>query len=87
MLRNLDAIRFIREIPGTTPDETCNRLMIIIGQLSKEKVKTLAMLVLKYNPAVQALCEAMLENIGADELLNPYVKSIVSSYRLIHFAF
>ncbi|MDD4921452.1 MAG: DUF6088 family protein [Bacteroidales bacterium] len=69
LLRILDAIRFIREIPGATPDEACNRLMIIIKQLSAEKVKTLATLVLKYNPAVQALCGAMLENIGADELL------------------
>jgi len=69
LLRILDSIRFIREIPGTTPDEACNRLMIIIGQLSTEKVKTLATLALKYNPAVQALCGAMLENIGADELL------------------
>jgi hypothetical protein len=69
LLRILDAIRFIREIPGTTPDEACNRLMSILGQLSTEKVKTLATLVLKYNPAVQALCGAMLENIRADELL------------------
>lgn len=69
ILRILDAIRFIRKIPGTTPDEACNRLMITIGLLSTEKVKTLATLVLKYNPAVQALCGAMLENIGADKLL------------------
>lgn len=69
LLRILDAIRFIREIPGTTPDEACNRLMSILGQLSTEKVKTLATLVLKYNPAVQALCGAMLENIRADKLL------------------
>lgn len=87
LLRILDVIRFVREIPGTTPDEACNRLKIIIGQLSKENVKTVVMLVLKYNPAVQALCGAMLENINADELLNPSVKSIVSSYRMIHFAF
>lgn len=76
LLRILDAIRFIREIPGTTPDEACKRLMSIIGQLSIEKVKTLATLVLKYNPAVQALCGAMLENIGADESL---VKNIAGS--------
>ena len=69
LLRILDAIRFIREIPGTTPDEACKRLITIIGQLTTEKVKTLVTLVLKYTPAVQALCGAMLENIGVDELL------------------
>lgn len=76
MLRILDAIRFIREIPGTTSDEACNQLIIIIKQLPPEKVKILATLVLKYNPAVQALCGAMLENIGADELL---INKIVAS--------
>jgi len=69
LLRILDAIRFIREIPGTTPDDACKRLIAIIGQLSPEKVKSLTALVLKYNPAVQALCGAMLEYFGADELL------------------
>jgi len=69
LLRILDAIRFIREIPATTPDEACQRLMTILSQLSTEKVKTLATLVLKYNPAVLALCGAMLESIGADKSL------------------
>ena len=49
--------------------DACQRLMIILSQLSTEKVKTLATLVLKYNPAVMALCGAMLESIGADKSL------------------
>lgn len=69
LLRILDAIRFIREIPATTPDESCKRLMAILGQLPAMNVKTLAMLALKYNPSVQILCGAMLENIGTDQLL------------------
>lgn len=69
LLRILDAIRFIREIPGATPDEACNRLMIIIRQLPAEKLKMLVLLVLKYSPSVQALCGAMLENIGIDYTL------------------
>lgn len=69
LLRILDAIRFIREIPATTLDEACKRLMIILSQLPAEKVKTLATLVLKYNPAVQALCGALLESIGTNKSL------------------
>lgn len=69
LLRILDAIRFIREIPATTPDDACKRLMTIIEQLSSDRIKTLANLALKYTPAVQALCGAMLENISADELV------------------
>lgn len=67
LLRILDAIRFIGRIPDSTPDEACKRLMYIIKDLTAEKVKTLATLALKYNPAVQALCGAILENIGANE--------------------
>ena len=67
LLRILDAIRFIREIPGTTPDEACSRLMSIISQLPEAKIITLSNLVLKYSPAIQALCGAMLEKTGADE--------------------
>lgn len=69
LLRILDATRFIREIPATTPDDACKRLMIIIGQLTSEKIKTMVKLSLKYNPATQALFGAMLENIGADKVL------------------
>jgi len=69
LLRILDAIRYIRVIPATTPEQACQRLMIILSQLSYEKIKTLATLALKYSPAVQALCGAMLENIGADKSL------------------
>ncbi|MDD4426950.1 MAG: DUF6088 family protein [Paludibacter sp.] len=69
LLRILDAIRFIRRIPGTTPDEACKRLISIIEQLSVEKQKTLTSLALKYQPAVQAVFGAILENIGANELL------------------
>lgn len=76
LLRILDAIRFIREIPATMPDEACSRLISIIGQLPEAKIKMLATLVLKYNPAVQALCGAILENIKADESL---IKKISNS--------
>ena len=66
LLRILDAIRFIKEIPATTPDEACSRLITIISQLSEEKKIALSNLVLKYSPSVQALCGAILEETGAD---------------------
>lgn len=76
LLRILDAIRFVREIPATTPDEACSRLISIISQLPEEKIKMLATLVMKYSPAVQALCGAILENIGVEESI---VKKISDS--------
>ena len=75
-LRILDAIRFIKEIPATTPDEACSRLISIISQLPEEKKLVLSNLALKYSPSVQALCGAILEKAGAE---NSIVKKISDS--------
>lgn len=76
LLRILDAIRFIKEIPATTPDEACSRLISIISQLPEEKKLALSNLVLKYSPSVQALCGAILEKTGVE---NSIVKKISDS--------
>jgi hypothetical protein len=69
LLRILDAIRFIKEIPATTPNEACSRLISIISQLPEEKKITLSNLVLKYSPSVQAICGAILEKTGVENSL------------------
>lgn len=66
ILRILDAIRFIREIPATTPNEACIRLKEIIKALNEEQKETLVKCSLKYTNYVRALCGAMLEDIGYD---------------------
>lgn len=66
MLRILDAIRFIKEIPASTPDEACSRLISIVNQLPEGKKIALSNLVLKYSPSVQALCGAILETTGVE---------------------
>jgi hypothetical protein len=66
LLRILDAIRFIKEIPATTPEEACLRLISIVSQLTEEKKAVLTNLVLKYAPFAQALCGAILEISGVD---------------------
>ncbi len=65
----LDAIRFIKEIPGTTPDEACNRLIFIVNQLSEAKKIALSNLVRKYSPSVQAICGAILEKAGVESCI------------------
>jgi len=77
LLQILDAVRFINEIPATTPDEACRRLQQTIKELSPEKQKRLAKLSLKYTNYVRALCGAMLEQIGAaPELFDKLRKSL-----------
>ncbi len=76
LLRILDAIRFIKEIPATTPNEACSRLISIISQLPEGKKITLSNLVLKYSPSVQAICGAILEKTGVE---NSTLKKISDS--------
>jgi len=79
LLRILDAVRFIKNIPATTPDEACLRLKFIFKELSLEKRVLLISLVLKYSDYVRALCGAILEEIGENEaLLNILQKSLKS---------
>ena len=85
LLQILDAVRFINEIPATTPDEACMRLQQIFKELSPEKQKRLAKLSLKYTNYVRALCGAMLEQIGAETiLLNKLKKSLqgITTYKI-----
>ncbi len=65
----MDAVRFIREIPGTTTDDACRRLIEIFRELATEQKAALTTLALKYTNSVRALCGAILELTGADNLL------------------
>lgn len=85
LLQILDSIRFIKQIPASSPDEVCERLTWIVGQLSPQKQITLTNLALKYTDFVRALCGAILENIGAEQqLLFKLKKSLnnISEYKI-----
>ena len=85
ILRILDAIRFIREIPATTPNEACIRLKEIIKDLNDEQKEMLVKCSLKYTNYVRALCGAILEDIGYDGIsLDSIRKSLngVTNYHL-----
>lgn len=85
ILRILDAIRFIREIPGTSPDEACIRLKEIIRGLDEGQRSLLVQCAIKYTNYVRALCGAILEDIGCSEILTETLrKSLngVTEYKL-----
>lgn len=66
LLRILDAIRLIREIPATTPDECVAVLQKTISCLPKKEQDELVSLSKGYTPYVRALLGAILESVGAD---------------------
>jgi len=77
LLQILDSVRFINNIPATTPDEACTRLQQIFKDLSSKKQKRLVRLSQKYTNYVRALCGAMLEQVGTEsEILDKLKKSL-----------
>jgi hypothetical protein len=84
-LQILDVVRFVRDIPATTADEVCRRLIQIFKELSPDEQAKIAKLALKYTDYVRALCGAILALNGADDsLLALLDKSLngVTTYRL-----
>jgi len=82
LLRILDAIRLIRKIPATTPNECVKRLGEIIEDLTKQQQKELCVLAEQYTPYVRALLGAMLEQSGIETYSLKSSLSGVSSYKL-----
>lgn len=64
LYRLLDALRLVREIPATTPDEAIRFLMGLLARMSEEVRQQLTKLAQGYTPYVRALLGAMLEQAG-----------------------
>ena len=70
LLQLLDAIRFIKEIPDATINQSCKRILAIIRELDKEETEKVLTLAEKYPPMVRAMLGAMIENIyGANKAM------------------
>ncbi len=81
LLKVLDAIKWIRKIPGTLVDEAVPILCGILAELSNDDKQSIIRLVKKYPPATRAILGALMENIGYSkyaeklkEKLNPITK-------------
>jgi len=84
LLRLLDCLRFFKNIPDTTPDNACQRLMYLIGKLDEQEISKVKRLVLKYTPQTIALLGAMLETINSQENTNLLFKKLnpITVYKL-----
>jgi len=76
LLQILDSIRFIKRIPDTDINKSCERLIIIIKNLSVEEQGYLIKLAMKYNPATRALTGAILEPIKGWDYVEALNKSL-----------
>ena len=82
LLRILDALRLIREIPATSPDECVTNICKAINTLSEEQKKELAELSVAYTPYVRALLAAIYENVGLDTDIISRTLNGVTIYKL-----
>jgi hypothetical protein len=67
LLQLLDCLRFFKNIPDSTPDETCRRLLLLLKKLDKHQREEIKKLSLKYTPQATALLGAMLETLNPKE--------------------
>ncbi len=76
LLRILDSIRYIKEIPDTTVDKACSQLMLIIKELEKVELDLIKKLVVNYTPATRALTGAIIENTYTDNEAESIYKTL-----------
>lgn len=82
LLRILDAIKLIREIPATSPDDCVRGIGRLVSALSVDGRKRLATLAEGYAPYVRALLGATLDYIGADTFSLRDTLNGVTTYKL-----
>lgn len=67
MLRLLDCLRLFKNIPETTPNKACQRLLHLLKGFDKQQLIEIKELSLNYTPQTIALLGAMLEAINPQE--------------------
>ena len=82
LLRLLDALRLIKDIPATSPDECVTNICKAINALSKEQKQELTELSLAYTPYVRALLGAIYENMELETGTISKTLNGVTSYKL-----
>jgi hypothetical protein len=75
-LQLLDSIRFIKNIPDTTIDQSFKRLAYLVSELEEDKKKSLTDLALNYPASTRALTGAIFENSGYTNMANRLLKSL-----------
>ena len=84
LLRLLDCLRFFKNIPDTTPDNACQRLIYLIGKLDEQELCRIKKMALKYTPQAIALLGAILETIKPQEDTNLLFRKLnpITVYKL-----
>ncbi|GHS93743.1 hypothetical protein FACS1894207_0700 [Bacteroidia bacterium] len=84
LLRLLDCLRFFKNIPDTTPDKACQRLLYLLKELDEQQITKIKKLALSYTPQAVALLGAMLETLNPQEDTESLFKKLnpMTTYKL-----
>ena len=84
LLRLLDCFRFFKNIPDTTPDMSCHRLISLLKDLDEQQISKIKKLALKYTPQTIALLGAILETFNSQENTDILLKRLnpMTTYKL-----
>lgn len=82
LLRLLDAIKMMREIPATSPDECIQVIISLIGALTPAERAKLLTLAMGYAPYVRATLGAILDILGDDTTALRSTLNGVTTYKL-----
>ncbi len=82
LLRILDAVKMLRQIPGTSPDDCVRNIGRLISALPQDESALLTTLAMGYAPYVRALTGAILDNIGIDTAELRKTLNGVTTYKL-----
>ena len=83
LLQILDSIRYIKNIPDTSIDDSCRRISDIIKRMTPDDLKLLVRLALNYPPSTRALTGAIIETGISEEMARPLWESLnyVTQYK------
>ena len=83
-LQILDAMRYIKKIPDTTPEASAKRFLAILKDLPIDALGTMVRLAQKYPPATRALLGALLDALKKSKLAEPLYKTLnpITNYKL-----
>jgi hypothetical protein len=82
LLRILDALRLVKEIPAASPDECVTNICNTINALPMGQKQELAELSLAYTPYVRALVGAIYESLGLETETVSKTLNGVTSYKI-----
>jgi hypothetical protein len=84
LLQLLDSIKLIKQIPDTSIERSCERIIELIKELDEKQCNLVVNLSMKYPPSTRALLGALMQEAGFENYAEPIKKTLnpLTMYKL-----